>query len=127
MIELLIVLAIGIFLGYKVASVFHIRMIKLILQELNITEKDLKKMAERHGVEFTETSAADPEMEEHEIKVEQHGSMIYAFKVENDEFLGQGTDREDLVNRIATRYKNVRFTVAEGAELLQENNTEKSA
>lgn len=123
MIELFILFVVGVFLGYRLSTAIHVKMIKLMFTELGITEQDLRKVAERAGVDLPEPAAEEPELEEHEIIVEQHGDMLYAFKAENDEFLGQGTDRDSLVARIAERYKNVRFTVKEGADLLQKYNT----
>ena len=117
MIDFALLFVLGAFVGYKVASALHTRMISFILKELNVTDKDLRNLAKKAGMDLPEESTADSDMDEYEIVVEKHGDELYAFKVDG-EFLGQGRDRDTLVARIAERFKNVRFTVAEGKEYL---------
>ena len=59
-----------------------------------------------------------------EVKLEQHGGQIYAFRKDNDQFLGQGVDRDTLIARLNQTMKPCTVNVAreDGAELLQKNN-----
>jgi hypothetical protein len=96
-----------------------------MLKDLGIKDSDLtallKKQNQKLGIE-------DPEEEELptiEVKLEQHQGQIYAFHKGTNEFLGQGTSREDLIDHISKRMKNVKLTISQddGADLLQKNNT----
>ena len=116
----IILFGLGFYLGYKLASAIHVKMIKLMFTELGITEQDLRKVAQRAGVDLPEEPTAESDLDEYEIRVEKHGDELYAFKIDG-EFLGQGRDRDSLVARIAERYTNVRFTVAEGKEYLSKD------
>lgn len=123
--EYLITFIVAFWLGAKLSNIWNRIVFRDILNDLGVTNKQLLKLAQEKGVDFTqmddEAKAAANEPEEIVIKVEQHGRALYAFRIENDEFLGQGNSREELVEHLAKRFKNVRFTVPEnmGAELLK--------
>jgi hypothetical protein len=59
-----------------------------------------------------------------EITLEQHQGVLYAYRKDNQQFLGQGADREGLIDSISKRMDNVRLIIdqADGADLLQKNN-----
>lgn len=114
-IELCIVFMLGWYVGSRVTAAFQLNAFKQILQDLGVKNKDLRAMARNNGLDLPEEPAAVP-MTEHEIVIEKHGDELYAFRVDNNEFLGQGPDRDSLVKRIAERYSNTRFTIKEGAE-----------
>lgn len=122
-IELLIVFGLGWYLGHKLSAAIHLRLFKLILSDLNITNQDLVNMARKHGAEFItpEIDAKFKEMEDDgleqiDIKVEKHSDTLYAFRKDNDQFLGQGSSREDLIAALEERMTNVRLIVVEGHE-----------
>ena len=124
--EYLITFIVAFWLGAKLSNIWNRIVFRDILNDLGVTNKQLMKLAREKGVDFTElddeaTKAAANEPEEIVIKIEQHGQALYAFRIENDEFLGQGNSREELVEGLAKRFRNVRFTVPEnmGAELLK--------
>jgi hypothetical protein len=50
--------------------------------------------------------------------------VIYAYRKDTKQFLGQGTDRQTLIDSIAKRMTDVRLIIdsADGADLLQKNN-----
>jgi hypothetical protein len=60
-----------------------------------------------------------------EVTIEQHQGVLYAYRKDNKQFLGQGTDREGLIDSISKRMTDVRLIIdtADGADLLQKNNT----
>ena len=121
--ELLITAFVAFYLGWKISSWISALSFREILKELKITDQQLEKLSGRYGLgskdESSEPKAREPE--EITIKVEQHQGVLYAFRIENDEFLGQGKTREELVEGMAKRFKNVKFTVPHdmGAELLK--------
>jgi hypothetical protein len=59
-----------------------------------------------------------------EVTLEHDQGMIYAYRKDTKQFLGQGTDREGLISSISQRMDNVRLIIdsADGADLLQKNN-----
>ena len=118
--------AVGWYISSKITAAFYLGMFKMILQDLKITNKDLVAMARKHGADFiTEEqeavlkAAEADNLERIEIKVEKHGDMLYAFRMDNDKFLGQGTDPKALIAEMAHHIKNVHCTVVEGDEYMK--------
>jgi hypothetical protein len=125
MIDIIVLLALGFAIGYKVSEIIHLLSFRRIMRDLNISEQQLLKVARDQGITVQDDrSEEDRELgirETIHIKIEQHGGQIYAYKSDTDEFLGQGTDPDDLVNGIARRFKGIRMIVDEGADLLQKS------
>ena len=125
MIETIVVFIIGFVLGHKMATWFHVAAFKKILEELGVTNDQLRKLglkaARDLGVkppkELEESAASD--LEEIHIKLEQHQGQIYAFRIDNDQFLAQGTDREALIEALKNRMTGVRLIVDQGGDLIQ--------
>jgi hypothetical protein len=97
-----------------------------LLKELGITERDLRAAAARNGIPLTDapdTAAADETVVE--IKLEQHEGQIYAYRKSDDTFLGQGTDRDSLIDRLNQTMKPCRVLIdkEDGADLLQKSHT----
>ncbi len=120
MIEFIIIFALGFYLGHKLATLFHVAAFKKILDELGIKEQDMRKLARRAGLEhrLPPESPRESTLEELHIKLEQHQGQIYAFRTDNDGFLGQGQDRDSLIQHLQQRMNNVRLIVDEGGELI---------
>ena len=121
--ELFLAVVLGFVIGYRVNQIAQVWAFKRILKELGIKDSDMRKLAERNGIELPPEPAKEPELEEIHIKLEQHQGQIYAFRVDNDGFLGQGPDRDQLIARLTQNLNNVRLIVDEGADLLQKNNS----
>ena len=94
-----------------------------ILKELGVTEQQLKKLARDHGmgVEEAKPSADEPQLTSVEIKLEQHQGVIYAYQIEDGKFLGQGADREELIESLKKNLRDVRLIITEehGARLIK--------
>ena len=128
-IEYIIIFALGWFIGGKVAAYIQLQVFKTILAELKVTNADLIRVARKDAPEFiqdkldeieAQAKAIDEEgLEKIEIKVEKHGEVLYAFRKDNDQFLGQGTSKESLIEAMSQRMKNVRLTVVEGNEYMK--------
>lgn len=117
-------LAIGLFVGYRAADAFHKAMVGDILRRAGVTPEKLQEMM----VEMQKEIGIEPEEGEFpkvEIKIEQHSGQLYAFRKDNDQFLGQGTDRETLLKTIAEKLTNVTLVISEadGAGHIKENPT----
>jgi hypothetical protein len=126
LVEYVIVFALGWYIGGKLTAALHIKMFKMILEDLKISNTDLINVARRSGADWMspEQEAKLDELEtagleKIEIKVEKHGEMLYAFRNDNDQFIGQGTSREDLIKAMAERLRNVHCTVVEGSEYMK--------
>jgi len=127
MIDTFILLALGFVIGYKVSEIMHLISFRRIMRDLKITEQQLIKVARDNGIDVPDDrSEEDRELgirETIHIKIEQHEGQIYAYKSDTDEFLGQGTDPDDLVNGIARRFKGIRMIVDQGKDLLQKSHS----
>ncbi len=111
----------GWWLGSKFTDFLHRNVMTELLKELNVTEAQLRKVAEKNGIKLPEprVDSDEDELEEIHIKLEQHQGQIYAFRIDNDGFLGQGSDRESLFAALRSRMDNVRLIVDEGSDLIK--------
>lgn len=113
---------VGIFafvVGWKLGMEVHARIFADMLEKLGVTEKDLDGLLKNLKKEQGEEPEASQEeieeelLEEIPIKIEQHQGQLYAFRVDNDAFLGQGVDRESLIKRLTETMNGVRLTISE--------------
>jgi hypothetical protein len=129
--ELIIAIAIAFAAGWYVGSWITTQLLALsfkqILQDLGVKNEQLKKLARDVGVEVSDVNqntADGDQLTPLEITLEQHQGVIYAYRKDNQQFLGQGTDRAGLIESISKRMTDVRLIIdqADGADLLQKNN-----
>lgn len=126
MLELVIVFILGAVIGGRLTHNIMMSATKRLLQDLGIKEQDLRRFAARQGIHLPDTPEdAASELTVVEITLEQQGNQIFAYRKDDSTFLGQGHDKESLIEAIAHRMKDVRLVIAEqdGAELLQKRNT----
>lgn len=121
--EYLIVAVIAFWVGWKLSAGLQRMTFGHILKELGVKEGDLEKIKRRHMIIDDEEPAPEeePYLEEIEVKIEQHQGQLYAFRLDNDQFIGQGATREDLVKRIAEQMSDVKLIIREenGAALMK--------
>jgi hypothetical protein len=123
--EFLIFLAgmvIGGFFGAKISTVFHVLAFRNILKELGISDSQLKKLAESNGLKIDSEPEQEPQEEICEVRIEQHSGILYAFRKEDDKFLGQGKDRDTLIERLKSEFAgNAKLVIREedGADLIK--------
>lgn len=118
--DYLIVFFVGVWVGKKLHDLLFRAMMARAMKELGITEDDLVKLTEK----MTQSEDAENDgFDVIDIKIEQHNGALYAFRKDNDAFLGQGDSREDLINRLAEKMKNVRLLISkeDGGELIGGN------
>jgi hypothetical protein len=125
-IEYLIVFALGWFLGSRITGFFQLQVFKQILIDLKIDNKDLIRVARKGAPEIIQQqldqleshvdAADEPTLEQIDIKVEKHNDTLYAYRNDTNEFLGQGSSKDALIEAMSQRMKNVRLTVVEGNE-----------
>lgn len=106
---LIIVFLFGAFLGWRAAAFWYQRVFTQILQDLGVPNSRLQKLHD----EISTEEADDDEADTIEILVEKHGDQLYVYRKDSGEFLAQGQDKDTVVNRIAERFSNVRFRIAE--------------
>jgi hypothetical protein len=130
-IETAIILVLAFAAGWYIGSTVTTHLLALsfrqILTDLGIKNEQLRKLATDVGVELpdvNQNTADGEELTPLEITLEQHQGVIYAYRKDNKQFLGQGTDQAGLIDSISKRMTDVRLIIdtADGADLLQKNN-----
>ena len=127
MTELIIVGLLGIFIGWRAASYVHLDGFRQLLKALKITEQDLLRAMIK--IQSREWQLEDPEGTKDEtivdVKLEQQGTEIYAYRKSDNQFLAQGSNAASLIERLNQNLTPCKVVVAQedGADLLQKNNT----
>ncbi len=129
--ELLTYIIIAVFafaLGHKFSTIFHVMSFKRILDDLGVTREQMLQLARKNGMELLDPEDtavnSEPGLEVIHIKLEAHQGQIYAFRKDNDQFLGQGQDTDSLISALKSRMNNVRLIVDEGSDLLQKSHNQ---
>ena len=122
-----IAFAFGWYLGSKVTTHLLALSFRQILDDLGVKNEQLRKLATDVGVELpavNHNTADRDELTPLEIRLEQHQGVIYAYRKDNSQFLGQGTDQAGLIESISKRMDNVRLIIdqQDGSDLLQKRN-----
>jgi uncharacterized protein YneF (UPF0154 family) len=121
--EGLLIFILGVAIGGKLVSIWMRISFSELMKELEITPEQLRNVMVRHGIDPASITAESPAAVL-EIRVERHQGVLFAYRTDTEEFLGQGANQDDLVKSIASRMRDVRLVISEnnGAELLQKNN-----
>ena len=124
-IEFLIVFILGWYIGHKISGYWMALSFREILKDLGVTEQQLRKLAEKNDIPLPVENPRDSITGEvtltpMEIRIEEHQGILFAYRLDNDQFLGQGPDRDQLIERLKDNLTNVRLIVAEenGANLI---------
>jgi hypothetical protein len=127
MIETVLIVVVSFWLGNRWATAFHQKIFREILRELGITEQQLKDLMLRQQQQLAgltpQESTADLTVVE--VRLEQMGDVLYAYRKSDHQFLGQGRDRDSLIQRLNQNLTpcKVVIDVDDGADLLQKNNS----
>lgn len=130
--ELLIAILIAFAAGWYAGSWITTHLLALsfrqILTDLGVKNEQLRQLAQDVGVELpavNQNTADGTQLTPLEVVLEQHQGVLYAYRKDNQQFLGQGTDREGLIASISKRMTDVRLIIdqTDGADLLQKNNS----
>ena len=128
MIELIIAAAVGIFIGWRASRQVHLDGFRQLLKALKITEADLLramiKIQSREWQLDADEGAKDPAVVD--VKLEQVGTEIFAYRKSDNQFLAQGSNADSLIERLNQNLTPCKVVVAkeDGADLLQKNNTQ---
>ena len=121
LIDFLLGLALGGFIGFKVAEHIHVTMFKDILVKLKINDSDMRAM-----VQDLEKDLTEDDMPRVEVKVECVNDQLYVYRLDTMEFLCQGANREAVLACLADRFhKDFTIVLSEehGAKYLKESPT----
>ena len=121
LIDFLLGMALGGFIGFKVAEHIHVTMFKDILVKLKIKDSDMRAMVQDLEKDLTEDA-----MPRVEVKVELVNDQIYVYRLDTMEFLCQGANREAVLACLADRFhKDFTIVLSEehGAKYLKESPT----
>jgi hypothetical protein len=114
--EYIILAIVAFIVGWKISAWVSASAFRDILDELGVSNKDLTKMIkEKYGqeVEVEEADEAEetPTLTPLEISIEEHQGVLFAYRLADGLFLGQGRDREALIESLTNNLSNVRVTV----------------
>jgi hypothetical protein len=111
---------VGFAVGWRVCNRFHENMLSEILKSAGVTPDQLEAAILK--IQEDEPEDAMPSVE---VRIEQHDKTLFAYRVDTNQFLGQGVDRDELIDRIIelnkTSFKMI-VSQENGADLLQKNN-----
>jgi hypothetical protein len=125
-IALIIIFAFGWYIGSRVQFWLDQITFKHILDDLGVTSKQLTSLITQYDLPVVNQNTADgDDLERIEVTLERHQGVIYAYRKDDSQFLGQGTDQATLIQSITNRMQGVRLIIdyEDGADLLQKNNT----
>jgi hypothetical protein len=118
---LIMVFVAGAFVGWRVNNHLHLSVLTDILERAGVTPERLEQI----NADLEKEVNADDDGSI-EIRIEQHSDVLYAYRKDTEEFIGQGTDREALLARLVDKFPTgARLIVdeANGAKLIKENPT----
>jgi hypothetical protein len=109
----------GAIVGWRVCNRFHSSMIADVLKAAGVGEADLRRAITNLQRDLPEDADELPRVE---VKIEEVDGNLYAYRIDTQEFLGQGTDQTTLIDRIKEVNKtNFILVVSQsnGADLLK--------
>jgi len=111
--------------GYRAADALHKAVLPDLFQRAGITPEKMEAMMKDLQKEIDTSEGKTSEFPNLEIKIEQHGDLMFAYRKDTGLFLAQGKTREELINMISEKVANVTLVIAEadGAALIKENPT----
>ena len=111
--------------GYRVADALHKALIPDIFRRAGVTQEKLEAVMKDLQKEINQEEGRTEEFPKLEIKIEQHGDRMYAYRKDTGLFLAQGKTREELIAMITEKVANVTLVISEadGAGLIKENPT----
>lgn len=123
MMEILILIA-GIWIGWKVGTTVQLLSFRKVLEELGVNDSQLRKLAERNGIKLPELDKpqeSESDLLVIEVRVEEINGIYYVYRKNDDQFLCQGTDQQQLIDGIHNRIGNCRVVIDkdEGAHLFK--------
>jgi hypothetical protein len=106
----------GAIVGYRVADRMHKAIIPDIFRRAGVTPEKLEQVMVDLQKEIND-EVKDPEIN---IKIEAVNGQLYVYRKETSEFLAQGTNYDEILGILKSKFTDVKFAVTkeDGAELL---------
>jgi hypothetical protein len=129
MIELIIIITavIASVIGWRASRQVHLDGFRQLLKALKVTEADLlRAMVKIQSKEWQlEEAEGTKDATVVDVKLEQVGTEIFAYRKSDNQFLGQGQDSQGLIERLNQNLTPCKVVVAQedGADLLQKSHT----
>jgi hypothetical protein len=108
----------GAIVGWRVCNQFHTSLTTDLLKTVGVTESDLRQAI----IKLQRDSSEEDELPRVEVRIEEVDGGLYAYRIDTQEFLGQGTDQTTLIDRIKEVNKSNFILVvsqSNGADLLK--------
>jgi hypothetical protein len=108
----------GAIVGYRVADRMHKAIIPDIFHRAGVTPEKLEQVMVDLQKEINqEDKTIVPEIN---IKIEAVNGQLYVYRKETSEFLAQGTNYDEILGILKSKFTDVKFAVTkeDGAELL---------
>jgi hypothetical protein len=119
--DLIIVFVLGCYIGWKVQEKLMFMTMMDMFRTASITDKDLGKFVDHWKKEL---DVKEEDLREVvDIRVEQHGVNLYAYRKDNQEFIAQGNSKESLMTRLGETMTGKKLLISEsdGSELIGGN------
>ena len=127
MTELIIAALVGILIGWSASKKVHLDGFRQLLRALKITEEDLlRAMIKIQSKEWQlEEAEGTKDSTVVDVKLEQQGTEIFAYRKSDNQFLAQGSNADSLIERLNQNLTPCKVVVAkeDGADLLQKSHT----
>ena len=127
MTELIIAALVGILIGWTASKQVHLDGFRQLLRALKVTEEDLlRAMIKIQSREWQlEEAEGTKDSTVVDVKLEQEGTEIFAYRKSDHQFLAQGSNADSLIERLNQNLTPCKVVVAkeDGADLLLKNNT----
>lgn len=124
----IIILLAGVYIGWKAAEYAYQTILADMMVRLGVTEEQVRNLGKELGAELGEDTSMfdEPDKDTISIRIEKHNNTLYAYRKDTEEFLGQGTDRNELIDRLNTKFANgahLLVTEDDGAALVKDTPT----
>jgi hypothetical protein len=113
-------------IGFQIAALMYQAIFADMLEKLGVTEEQVRKLGKQLGEELGQDTSVFDEVDGKDainIRIEKHNNTLYAYRKDTEEFLGQGTDKDELIERLNSKFANgahLIVTEDDGAALVKE-------
>ena len=113
-------------IGFQIAALMYQAIFADMLEKLGVTEDQVRKLGKQLGEELGQDTSMFDEADNKDainIRIEKHNNTLYAYRKDTEEFLGQGTDKDELIERLNSKFANgahLIVTEDDGAALVKE-------
>jgi hypothetical protein len=98
--DLIIVALVAFYAGWRGATWLHLMSFKNILEDMGVGEKELRNYAKKHDLILDDDGEETTITTHVEVKVEAHGEQLYCYEVDNDRFVAQAKNPEELIEKL---------------------------